>query len=91
MRRLSGDRDETIDHIITECSKLARKEYKTTLDWVGKVIHRELCKKLKFDHTTKWCMHKPEAVRMRRIKLTGIWRYRKYLMPARISEPEIIT
>ena len=27
--RLCGDRDETIYHVISECSKLARKEYKT--------------------------------------------------------------
>ena len=26
-------------------------------DWVGKVIHREMCKKLKFDHINKWYMH----------------------------------
>ena len=37
--RLCGDRDETINHIISECSKLAQKEYETTHDWVGKVIH----------------------------------------------------
>ena len=27
--RLCGDRDETINHIISECSKLAQREYKT--------------------------------------------------------------
>ena len=43
--RLCGDRDETINHIISECSKLAQKEYKTRHNWVGKVIHREMCKK----------------------------------------------
>ena len=37
--RLCGDRDETINHIINECGKLAEKEYKTKHDWVGKVIH----------------------------------------------------
>ena len=37
--RLCGDRDETINHIISECSKLAQKEYKARHDWVGKVIH----------------------------------------------------
>ena len=37
--RLCGDRDETINHIISECSKLSQKEYKTRHDWVGKVIH----------------------------------------------------
>ena len=46
---------------ISRCSKLA-KEYKTRHEWVGKVIHRDLCKRLKFDHTTKWYMHKPESV-----------------------------
>ena len=55
--RLCSDRDETINHIISECSKLALKEYKTRHDWVGKVIHWEMCKKFQFDHTNKWYMH----------------------------------
>ena len=29
---------------------------------MGKVIHWELCKKFKFDHTAKWYKHKPESV-----------------------------
>ena len=33
--RLCGDRGETINHIIIECSKLAKKEYKTRRDWCG--------------------------------------------------------
>ena len=60
--RLCGDRDETINHIISECSKLAQREYKTRHDWVGKVIHWEMCKKFKFDHTNKWYMHNPAPV-----------------------------
>ena len=60
--RLCGDRDETINHIISKCSKLAQKEYKTRHDWVGKVIHWKLCKKLKSDHTNKLYMHNPESV-----------------------------
>ena len=43
--RLCGDRDETINHIISECSKLVQKEYKTRHDWEGKMIHTEMCKK----------------------------------------------
>ena len=54
---LCGDRDETINHIISECSKFAQKEYKTRLDWVDKVIHWEMCKKFEFDRTNKWQMH----------------------------------
>ena len=60
--RLCGDRDETINHIISECSKLAQREYKVIHDGVGKVIHWEMCKKFKFDHTNKWYMHNPAPV-----------------------------
>ena len=34
--RLCGDRDETINYRISECRKLARKEYKTRYEWVAK-------------------------------------------------------
>ena len=60
--RLCGDRDETINRIIIECSKLAQKEYKATHDWVGKVIHCEMCRKFQFDFTNKWYMHNPAPV-----------------------------
>ena len=57
--RLCGDIDETINHIISECRKLAQKEYKARHD---KVIQWEICKKFKFDHTNKWYMHNPAPV-----------------------------
>ena len=60
--RLCGDRDETINHIISECSKQAQKEYKARHDWVGKVIHWEMRKKFKFDHANKWYMYNPAPV-----------------------------
>ena len=60
--RRCGNRDETINHIISKCSKLAQKEYKTRHDWFGKVIYWEMCKKMKFDHTNKWYMHNPAPV-----------------------------
>ena len=60
--RLCGDRDETINHIISECSKFALKEYKARHYCVGKLIHWEMCKKFKFDHADKWYTHNPEPV-----------------------------
>ena len=59
---LCGDREETTTHIISEGSKLAQKEYKTRHDWVGKVIHWEMCEKFKFDRVNKWYMHDPASV-----------------------------
>ena len=41
--RLCGVLDEMIHHIISECNKLAHKEYKTRHDWEGKGINRQLC------------------------------------------------
>ena len=60
--RLCGDRDETINHIISECRKLTQKEYKARHEWVGQVIHGEMCKKFQFDHTNRWYMHNPAPV-----------------------------
>ena len=59
---LCGYRDETINLIRSERSKLSRKEYKTRHDWVGNVIYWELCKKMKFDYTNKWYMQNPESI-----------------------------
>ena len=55
--RLCGDKDETINRIINKCSKLAQQEYKSRHNWVGRVIHWEICKKFKFHHTNRWYMH----------------------------------
>ena len=40
---------------------MAQKEYKSRSECVGKVIHWELCKRLKFDHADKCYMHKSES------------------------------
>ena len=60
--RLCGDRNETINHIISECSKIAQKEYKTRHDRVEKVIPWELCKKFKYDHTPERYTYNPESI-----------------------------
>ena len=57
--RLCGDKDETINYI-SECSKLAQKEYTRLVEEDD--LHWELCKKLKFDHTNEWYMHNQESV-----------------------------
>ena len=45
--RLCGNRDETVDHITSECGKLVQKKFKSRHDWVGKDIYWELCERLK--------------------------------------------
>ena len=60
--RLCGNRDETINHIISECNKMAQKEYNAWHDLVGKGIHLEMCKKFKFHQANKSYMHHPATV-----------------------------
>ena len=88
--QLCGDRDETINHIISECSKLALREYKARYDWVDKVIHWEMCKILKFDHTNKWYMHNPAPV-LKNATHKLLWDFNTqtdHLIPAR--KPDLI-
>ena len=88
--RLCGDRDETINHIISECSKLAQREYKARHYWVGKVIHWEMCKKFKFVHTNKWYMHNPAPV-LENATYKLLWDFNiqtDHLIPAR--RPDLI-
>ena len=59
--KLCGDSNKII-HNISECSKLAQKEYKIRFDLEGKVIHWDMCKKFKFPHTNKWYMQNPASV-----------------------------
>ena len=49
--------DVMINHIVSGCIKLIQKEYKICQDWVAKVIYCELCKRLKFKHSTKFVIH----------------------------------
>ena len=51
-----------VNNRMSGCNKLTQKEYKSRHDWVGKVIHWELSKKLNLDNTIKWYIHKPESV-----------------------------
>ena len=60
-QKTDSERSEMINHIISEGRKLTQKEYKTRHDLAWKVILWELCKKFKFDHTSKWYMHNPES------------------------------
>ena len=54
--------DESIDHIVSSCSKLAQKEYKRRHDNLGKIVHWKLARKCNFETGDKWYEHEPEIV-----------------------------
>ena len=52
--RMCGRADETINHLLSECSKMAQKECKRRHDWMGERIHWDVCKKNKIQVKEKW-------------------------------------
>ena len=53
--------DESIDHIVSGCSKLAQEEYKRRHDNLGKIVHWKLVRKSNFEAEDKWYEHEPES------------------------------
>ena len=54
--------DESIDHIVSGCSKLAQKEYKRRHNNLGKIVHWKLARKCNFEAGDKWYEHEPESI-----------------------------
>ena len=54
--------EESIDHIVSGCSKLARKGYKRKYDNLGKLVHWKLARNCNFETGDKWYEHEPENV-----------------------------
>ena len=53
--------DESIDYIVSGCSKLAQ-EYKRRHDNLGKIVHWKLARKCNFEAGDKWYEHEAESV-----------------------------
>ena len=53
-------KNETFNHIITECGKLAQKEWAR---WKGKEDPVGIVQEIEFDLTIEWYMYKPRFVR----------------------------
>ena len=62
LRKMCGERGETVQHIICECKKLAQLEYKRIQDTVAKLVHWKLYEKHNLERKEKWYEHCPEGV-----------------------------
>ena len=60
--RLYKKADESIDHVVSGCSKLAQKEYKRRHDNLDKIVHWKLARKSNFESGAKSYEHEPESV-----------------------------
>ena len=60
--RLCKKADESIDHVVSGCSKLAQKEHARRHDNLGKIVHSKLSRRCNFEAGDKWYGHEPENV-----------------------------
>ena len=60
--RVCGKVDESIDHIVSGCSKLTQKEYKRRHDNLGKVVYWKLTGKCNFEAGDKSYEDEPKSV-----------------------------
>ncbi len=60
--RMCGEKGETISHLVSECSKLAQREYKRRHDNVARYVHWQLCNKGGFERAKNWYEQQPEGV-----------------------------
>ena len=70
--RMCGETGETVSHIVSECSKLAQREYKRRHDIVATMVHWKLCEKFNLEKSEKWFPHKPQTV-SENVKHKLIW------------------
>ena len=60
--RICGKWFETVKHVVSGCSELAKKQYRIRHDKVGSRIHWELCRKFGIECASKWYDHVPSRV-----------------------------
>ena len=60
--RLCKVNEETIDHLVSSCSKIAQTDYKERHDKVASMLHWNLCRKYNLPTAEKWWEHKVDKV-----------------------------
>ena len=60
--RICGKADASINHLLSECNKMAQKEYKRRHDWIGRKIHWEVCGKCGLDTKDRWYEHELQSL-----------------------------
>ena len=60
--RMCKAKEESVGHLVSECSKLAQTEYKGRHDKVATAVHWSLCEKYGIERAERWYKHRAEAV-----------------------------
>ena len=60
--RMCGKAEESVNHVLSECSKLTVKEHKRRHDWFGTKIHWKISRKYRIEVKEKWYERKAKVV-----------------------------
>ena len=60
--RLCKEKKETVDHLVSACSKIAQTDYNERHNKVASMLHWNLCRKYHLPAAEKWWEHKIEKV-----------------------------
>ena len=60
--RMCNEKGESVSHLLSECSKLAEREFKRRHDNVIRIIHWALCRLYELDRADKWFEQQPSSV-----------------------------
>ena len=61
MCRMCAQKGESVSHLVSECTKLAQREYKRRHDNVARYVHWKISEKNNLERGKEWYNHKPEA------------------------------
>ena len=59
---MCGKKSETVSHIVSECDKLAQKQYKRGHNNVTRIANWKLCGEYNLKRSERWYEHAPEGV-----------------------------
>ena len=72
--RMCKAAQETSEHLVSGCSKLAQKEYKRRHDAVGRLVHWRISKDNNIEVCEKWYQHEPaDVVETDKVKI--LWNF----------------
>lgn len=60
--RMCKKKNETVDHLVSACEKMAQTEYKARHDRVATALHWSICKKIDTETTEQWYRHRADTV-----------------------------
>ena len=76
--RMCKEKDKTVTHFVSKCSKLAQKEYKRRHDEVTTAVHWSILKTKNFPHSKHWYKHNRKTV-IKNEKVKILWDFKIYV------------